>query len=388
MTENLISFSLLGLSFLLLFIHLLESFIYAGRMIKTALGRTVAVQNDMPSVSLLISITERDAFDEGAVLSALTQEYPAYEVIFCANHPDDPAVRIVRDLMKKYTFVKAHLLIGKTDAFKNPKLNSISKGWDAARGKLVCISDANILLDHHFIAKHVTSWQASSNGVVLSSPKGIFPRNWSAYSECSFMNRIDGFMDYLTYQNIDKKTFLVNKKELSKLGGLAKLDGSINESIACASLMRKNSLTTKNITHPGRYPLDRRVTNEINKIQLALNISYRKVSFFKFLLQPLGFAIIPIILCYIGIEKAELNPLYILCYIYIWYIPEIMLAWIGGWPAGWRMFISAIWRDIMMVLLWIASWFLGDEFFRKTRASYTIYKNNPTTYNTRDWYSE
>lgn len=89
---------------------------------------------------------------------------PQYELLFCIEDKDDPAVEIVNSLMEKYPTIDSHLFIGMCDSrlslapkylwffFRiggsdvgvNPKINNMNAAYEASNYEFVMISDSGI----------------------------------------------------------------------------------------------------------------------------------------------------------------------------------------------------------------------------------------------------
>lgn len=67
-----------------------------------------------------------------------------YELLFCIEDKDDPAIAIVNTLMEKYPLVDAHLFLGGSVVGVNPKINNMQPGYEAAKYEYIMISDSGI----------------------------------------------------------------------------------------------------------------------------------------------------------------------------------------------------------------------------------------------------
>lgn len=56
----------------------------------------------------------------------------------------DPAIMLVDSLIKKYPKVVVQVFIGGSEVGVNPKINNMSKAYDAAAYELILISDSGI----------------------------------------------------------------------------------------------------------------------------------------------------------------------------------------------------------------------------------------------------
>lgn len=67
-----------------------------------------------------------------------------YELLFCIEDKNDPAIAIVNTLMEKYPLVDAHLFLGGSVVGVNPKINNMQPGYEAAKYEYIMISDSGI----------------------------------------------------------------------------------------------------------------------------------------------------------------------------------------------------------------------------------------------------
>jgi cellulose synthase/poly-beta-1,6-N-acetylglucosamine synthase-like glycosyltransferase len=70
-----------------------------------------------PSVSILRPLKGLDINLRENLLSAFTQNYPSYEIIFSVAKEDDPAVHVVKELMNGHPEVDTRLIIGKIASY-------------------------------------------------------------------------------------------------------------------------------------------------------------------------------------------------------------------------------------------------------------------------------
>ncbi|XP_037045557.1 ceramide glucosyltransferase isoform X2 [Bradysia coprophila] len=124
------------------FVHLLA--ITYG---KVKLHRKVSIQpreTPLPSVSILKPLMGVDPNLAQNLETFFTLNYPVYELLFCIEDKDDPAIAIVNSLMEKYPLVDAHLFLGGSVVGVNPKINNMQPGYEAAKYEYIMISDSGI----------------------------------------------------------------------------------------------------------------------------------------------------------------------------------------------------------------------------------------------------
>lgn len=71
-------------------------------------------------------------------------QYPSYEILFCIEDKEDPAIVIVQQLMEKYPTIDAQMYLGSSDVGVNPKINNLNAGYEYAKYELILISDSGI----------------------------------------------------------------------------------------------------------------------------------------------------------------------------------------------------------------------------------------------------
>lgn len=69
-------------------------------------------KDEAPGVSIIRPLRGIDCNMYENLASSFRQDYPRFEIIFSVAQPQDPAIAVVRDLMKKYPEVDARLIIG------------------------------------------------------------------------------------------------------------------------------------------------------------------------------------------------------------------------------------------------------------------------------------
>lgn len=74
-------------------------------------------KDEVPGVSIIRPLRGIDCNMYENLASSFQQDYPLFEVIFSVAQPNDPAIAVVKDLMKKFPDVDARIIIGKLKRF-------------------------------------------------------------------------------------------------------------------------------------------------------------------------------------------------------------------------------------------------------------------------------
>lgn len=311
-----------------------------------------------PRVTLLRPVCGLDPFDAETLRSSFVQDYPDYEVIFCAASPDDPVVPMIRRLIAGHPHVPARLLIGDAPMTRNPKINNVWKGWYSNTAEWVCMTDANLLLPNDYLSRVVASW-GPATGLVSSPAVGIRPEGLAGRLECAFLNgnqaRLQFAADSLGKGYAQGKTLFFNKPLIERFGGLAVLGNALAEDAAATQLMRGLGLRVRLTPLPFAQPVGRRSLAQVWNRQLRWSRIRRDGFPGLFGAEPANGAMLPTLLCLGALVGAGLSPASLLAYLGLWYGAEAGLMRRAGWPANWRDIAVLPLRDLMIPVIWTAT---------------------------------
>lgn len=101
-------------------------------------------ESPLPSVSILKPLMGVDPNLSANLETFFTMQYPSFELLFCIEDKEDPAVTMVNNLIEKYPKVDATLFLGGSIVGVNPKINNMQAGYEKAKYELILISDSGI----------------------------------------------------------------------------------------------------------------------------------------------------------------------------------------------------------------------------------------------------
>lgn len=312
----------------------------------------------LPRLTLLRPVCGVDRYDEETLRSSFTQDYPDYEIIFCAPSEDDPAVALVRRLMADYPARPARLLIGEDRISANPKLNNVWKGWHAARTDWICMTDSNLMLTPDYLRAVVAAW-GPGVGLVSGPPVGSRPDGWGGHLECAFLNanqaRLQFAADSFGSGFAQGKTLFFNRPLVECAGGLRMLAARMAEDVS-ATLMTLGLGRQVRLTRlPFAQPIGARSLRQVWDRQLRWSRVRRDGFPWLFALEPLNGVLVALIACLIGLAGLGLSPAWALVFLGLWYGAEIALMRLAGWPSGWRDIAALVLRDLMLPAIWLAT---------------------------------
>lgn len=333
---------------LLTALHLLSCLIVARR-----LGRPAPRAPKRPFMTLLRPVCGVDRFDPQTLASSFSIDWPRYEVVFCAAGADDPAVPLVKGLIAAHPQVPARLLIGDDRPTGNPKLNNLVKGWSAARGARIVMADANLLLPPDYFDR-LLAVERADTGLVSSPPVGTMPEGLWGAVECAFLNgnqaRLQLCSDEVGLGFAQGKTLMWQRGVLERAGGLVVLGRSMAEDVAATKAVRAAGLRVSLSHKPFAQPVGRRSPGAVWSRQLRWSKVRRDGFSGLFLLEPLNGAALPV-----ALATAGAGPLGGLGVAAMYWGAEWVLCRSAGWQTGWLALPAMVLRDVMMPLLWLAT---------------------------------
>jgi ceramide glucosyltransferase len=136
--------------------------------------------NFKPPVSVLKPVHGMEPRLEESLESFFQQDYPDYELIFCARHAHDPALLLAERLSARYPDVKVKILTCGEPKWPNAKVYSLSRMMEAADNELIVISDSDVKVTPEYLARIVAPLEDERVGLVTCVYRGVSVRGfWS-----------------------------------------------------------------------------------------------------------------------------------------------------------------------------------------------------------------
>ncbi len=316
-------------------------------------------------VSVVRPVRGLDNWARETLESSFVLDHPNYEVLFCVADQGDPAIPLLKMLVKAHPNVSARILTGNNPISENPKLNNIVKGWRAAKGQWIVMADSNVLMPPDYLAQLFSRWDART-GLVCSPPIGGSPEGLWAEVECAFLNgyqaRWQCFADSMGYGFAQGKSMLWRKEFLEANGGIGALAGELAEDAAATKLVRKSGLKVRLVARPFEQPLGWRTAADVWSRQIRWARLRRDTFQLLFLPELFSGGATPLLLLTIATWLLGGPVLTVtLGFGFAWYALEAILAKAARWNLSWRSPAAWIIRDVLLPPLWIASW-MGNSF--------------------------
>jgi ceramide glucosyltransferase len=124
----------------------------------------------LPPVSVLKPLHGTESGMERNLESFFEQDYPEFELLFCARHETDEALRLARQVGERYPQVDArYVTCGEPEPkFHNAKVYSLAKLDSVARHELFITSDADVRVTPDYLRRMVQNLKDPQVGLASS----------------------------------------------------------------------------------------------------------------------------------------------------------------------------------------------------------------------------
>jgi ceramide glucosyltransferase len=128
-------------------------------------GTPIINDRFQPPISILKPICglDKGAYDSWA--SFCRQDYPSYQIIFGVSDSNDPAIAVLRQLIRDFPTVDIRLVVDSRIIGSNLKVSNLANLEPYARHDLLLISDSDIRVGRDYLQRLVQPMQNPQTGV-------------------------------------------------------------------------------------------------------------------------------------------------------------------------------------------------------------------------------
>ena len=137
-----------------------------------------------PPLSILKPIygLDREAYENFA--SLCRQNYPEFEILFCATDRDDPAIPVIEQIIRDFPKRAIRLLIGSEPLGVSDKVNKLCRMAREARHEILIVSDSDVRVEPGFLRAMAAPFRDPQLGGVTCLYRGLtdgsFPADLTA----------------------------------------------------------------------------------------------------------------------------------------------------------------------------------------------------------------
>lgn len=317
-----------------------------------------------PAVSILKPICglDRETYENYA--SFCRQDYPEFEILFCVSDPDDPAIRVIENLIRDFPTRSIRLLTGSDPLGTNDKVNKLVRMARQAKHEILVVSDSDVRVGPNFLRAIASSFADPKVGGVTCLYRGLveeFAATLEALGNTSdFAPGVlvawllgDRSLDFML-----GAVMATTKKHLAEIGGFESLvdyfcdDYELGNRLAARGHRIKLSRFPVSIV----YPRESLPAAFRHQLRWNLSIRYSRPWGHLGLLfsQGLPWTVLASILA----PSAAIAVAYVAAYVFL----RGVVAWVVGvWGMHDRLVRREFWalpvRDAFAFIVWLASFF-------------------------------
>ena len=146
-------------------------------------GRKPLAAEFAPPVSLLKPVHGIDFASRINFASFCRQNYPEYEILFCVNDMEDPAVPLIRQAMKDFPERSIRILSNAPKIGSNQKVNNLVLLAQEAKHEIIVQSDGDVRVSPDYVKNVVAEFADPAVGVVSCFYRGVAEKNFWAQVE-------------------------------------------------------------------------------------------------------------------------------------------------------------------------------------------------------------
>ncbi len=133
----------------------------------------VAQASFAPPVSLLKPLHGAEPNLAEHLEGFFEQNYPAYEILFCARTLDDAGLRVAREVAARHPSIPARFLTCGAPPFANAKVASLDHMAQVAQHEILVVSDSDVRVTPQYLRAVVAPFADQAVGVVTCPYRGV-----------------------------------------------------------------------------------------------------------------------------------------------------------------------------------------------------------------------
>lgn len=329
-----------------------------------ALGPAATLPGPPPPISILKPICglDRETYENYA--SFCRQDYPEFEILFCAD-AGDPAIRVIENLIRDFPTRSIRLLTGSDPLGASDKVNKLVRMAREAKHEILLVSDSDVRVGPNFLRAIAASFADPKVGGVTCLYRGLVEECFAATLE-ALGNSTDFAPGVLVAWLLGNRSLdfmlgavmATSKKHLAEIGGFESLvdyfcdDYELGHRLAARGHRIKLSRFPVSIV----YPSERLPAAFRHQVRWNLSIRYSRPWGHLGLLfsQGLPWTVLAAILAP--------SPASAIAYVAAYVFLRGVVAWVVGvWGMRDRLVRREFWalpvRDGFAFIVWLVSFF-------------------------------
>jgi len=234
----------LAIGLLLLAVVSAGYWLEALRCVAAFRRRTFERSSFAPRVTILKPLCGAGGHLYESLRSFCEQDYPEYQIVVGVRDADDPAVKVVSQLLAEFPRLDVRLVVNDRLLGTNPKVSNLANLYEAAKYDVLLIADSDICVGSDYLRTVVAPLADPRVGLVSCLYRGIADRNLWATLGAMFINewffpsalvgaRLEGVAHAFG------ATVVLRRDMLEKIGGFAALADDLADDYRLGQLISR-----------------------------------------------------------------------------------------------------------------------------------------------------
>ena len=331
-----------------------------------------------PPVSLLKPLHGPEPELERRLESFFEQDYPIFEILFCARSDQDPGLSIAMRVAARYPHIPTKFLTCGEPPYANAKVWSLERMQVAAKHEIFVVSDSDVLVTPDYLRAVVAPLADEGIGLVTCLYRGVAlparkDRSFWANLEAVGMS-VEMSSGVLVAEMLQGLAFalgptmVVRRDRLNRAGGFSAIGGHHGDDFMLGNLMAANGHKVVLSTHA----VEHHILNTSFGLSARHQIRWMRGTRFYRPKGHLGTVLtfsVPYGLVAATVALALHQPMMaVLLFGWSWATRVALAAAVGGLvvrePRPWCSAMLYPIRDLLGFLLWNASYLGNDVLWR------------------------
>jgi ceramide glucosyltransferase len=216
----------------------------AGLATRRFAARASTMQRESPPVSVLKPLCGEDPGLFDNLASFCRQNYPAWQVVFGVQAPDDPAIAVVRRLIVEFPAADLALVVDAARPHANLKVANLQNMLPSARHDLVVIADSDMRVGPDYLAAVAAPFADLEIGLVTCLYRALPAAG--TWSTLAAMHINHGFLPQALVAaalapqaGCFGATLALRRGTLTEIGGLAAIADALADDYALGAAVRR-----------------------------------------------------------------------------------------------------------------------------------------------------
>jgi ceramide glucosyltransferase len=219
--------------------------------------RVHRLKGHTPPVSIIKPVKGLDPGASENYRSFCDQDYPNdFEVLFCVDGREDPAVPVIEALIDEYPDARVRLLVVPPEERSFGKMKKMIAGIAESRHEIVVVGNADVRVAPSFLREAVGRFDDPKIGLAMSAAAYEGAENCAAacwnISTAALVVRLASACAFDLLDVVDAKNLVIRKQTIAEIGGLEQFGRQADDVMTLAREVRKRGYHLHLLKQPAR----------------------------------------------------------------------------------------------------------------------------------------